>query len=74
MKDTDSMIEDAAAPIASALNMKLSLVRADIENLSGTNNQNIEAALNGLFDLMADVVIAVHSLEVGKPPAMGGEY
>lgn len=59
------------APITAALTMKLQSVHADVAAASPEGYS--KAAIAGLYDFMADLVVAVHQLETGRPPRYESE-
>ena len=67
--DAQYVSEDA--PISAALTMKLQSIHADVAAAAAPDYSR--AALAGLYDFMADVVIAVHQLETGRPPSYESE-
>lgn len=70
MSPDDQYIRDDA-PISTALTMKLQSIHADVAAASPEGYT--KAALAGLYDFMADLVVAVHQLETGRPPRYKSE-
>lgn len=72
--EDEYQVNAAAAPITSDLNMRRNMVRDEINALNtGSYFENVNLALTSIFDLLGDVVIAVHRLETGTVPPLRSE-
>jgi hypothetical protein len=73
VKPFEHQLDDENAPITTALNARREILFAEVMSMPA-GEAKVDAALNGLMDLMADVIVAVHQLETGEEPRLGLEF
>jgi len=72
MKYSAYVVNDEFAPITSALNARREMLFHELHDMA-PGPEKIDNAINGLLSLMADVIVAVHTLETGISPSLGME-
>ena len=75
MTEIGYMVNDERAPITSRLNAAREQLQRDLQKAQDEAPRTVEGMLHahavvlaGVFDLFADVIVAVHQLEVGDLP------